>query len=633
MTINQFTNLDFADVRTQIKDYLRTNTDFTDFDFEGSNFSVLIDILAYNTYLTAYNTNMAVNESFLDSATLRENVVALARNIGYIPRSKRASRAKISFSVDTEGFLDVKSVTLRSGVVALGTVERGNFIFSIPEDITVPVDNQGIARFNEISIYEGKFLTKNFIVNNSQPNQKFIIPNSGVDTELVRVFVSGTANEEFIKFDNILNINKNSKVFLIQEIADEKYELLFGDDVFGKKPISGSSIFVTYITTNGKAANGCANFSFSGILVDNNDNRITNGISLITTNVSSENGDEIEKIDSIKYLAPRVYSSQYRAVTANDYKGIIPAIFPNVESVVAYGGDELDPPEYGKVFISIKPRQGKYISKVSKEEIKNKLKQYTIAGIKPEIVDLKYLYVEINTSVYYDRSAISEVSNLQKKVIETITQYGTSYDLNNFGGRFKYSKLTSLIDSVSTSITSNITKIKMRRDLQPVYNKFATYELCFGNQFHIKRNNLKDNRGYNIKSTGFTITNPNGSPVDGIVYMSDVPIDDKSGTIFFFVLKDNVPFIVKTNAGVVKYDKGEILLDTVNITSSVSPNGIEVQAIPESNDVIALKDIYLDLSIENLVVNMVEDKITSGENTSATEYIVTSSYVNGDYTR
>jgi hypothetical protein len=628
MAINQFTNLDFGDIRSQIKDYLRTNTEFTDFDYEGSNFSVLIDILAYNSYITAYNTNMAVNESFLDSATLRENVVSLARNIGYVPRSKRASRAQISFTVDTEGFLDVKSVTLRSGVVCLGNLETGNFVFSIPEDITVPVDNQGIARFNNISIYEGRFLTKSFIVDNNQPNQKFIIPNADVDTELIRVFVTDVTNEEYAKFDNILNVNKNSKIFLVQEVEDEKYQILFGDNIFGRRPISGSSVYVSYITTNGKQANGSANFTFSGILVDNNSNKITNGISLITTNIPSENGDDIEKIDSIKYIAPRVYSSQFRAVTANDYKGLIPAIFPNVESVTAYGGDELEPPQYGKVFISIKPRNGKFISKITKEEIKNKLKQYTIAGIKPEIVDLKYLFVEINTSVYYDRSAVSEIENLRKKVIETITQYGTSYDLNNFGGRFKYSKLSSLIDNVSTSVTSNITKIKMRRDLQPELNKFATYELCFGNAFHIKRNNLLDNRGYNIKSTGFSILN-----VDGTVYLSDVPIDEKKGTIFFFVLKDNLPFIIKNNAGVVHYDKGEILLDVVNITSTESTNGIEVQAIPESNDVIALKDIYLDLSISNLVVNMVEDKITSGENTSATEYIVTSSYSNGDYIR
>ena len=628
MAFNQFTNLDFSDLRTQIKDYLRSNRNFTDFDFEGSNFSILIDLLAYNSYITAYNTNMAVNESFLDSATLRDNIASLARNIGYVPRSRRSAIAKVSFSVDTTGFLDVKSVTLNAGIFALGAVEGGSYIFSIPEDITVPVNSFGVANFTEISIYEGSFFSKSFIVDDSQPNQKFIIPNPNVDTTSVRVSVTDLINEEYIQYQNIFDTDSTSKIFLIQEIEDERYELIFGDNIFGKKPANGSSIFVSYIITNGKSANGSANFTFSGILTDNNQNRITKGISRITTVIPAENGDDIESIDSIKYLAPRVYSSQYRAVTANDYKGLIPSIFPNVESVSAYGGDELDPPEYGKVFISIKPRQGKFLSKISKEEIKKQLKQYTIAGIKPEIVDLKYLYVELNTSVYYDRSAASNISNLRSDVISTLETYGSSFEINNFGGRFKYSKLTSLIDSVSTSITSNITKVKIRRDLQPVFNKAATYELCFGNQFHVKKNNIKDNRGYNIKSTGFGIKD-----VDGIVYMSDVPVDEEKGEIFFFVLKNNEPFIIKNNAGVVYYKKGEVLLDTVIITSVSSPNGIEVQAVPESNDVIALKDIYLELSMDKTVVNMVEDKITSGENTSATEYIVTSSYTNGEYTR
>ena len=628
MAFNQFTNLDFNDLRTQIKDYLRANGNFTDFDFEGSNFSILIDLLAYNSYTTAYNTNMAVNESFLDSATLRDNISALARNIGYVPRSKRSSIAKISFSVDTTGFLDVKSVTLNSGIIALGAVEGGSYIFSIPEDITVPVNNFGVANFSEVSIYEGSFFSKSFIVDDSQPNQRFIIPNANVDTTTIRVSVTDIINEEYTQYQNIFDTDSSSKIFLVQEVEDERYELLFGDNVFGKRPANGSSVFVSYIITNGKDSNGAANFTFSGILTDNNQNRITKGISRITTILPSENGDDIESIDSIKYLAPRVYSSQYRAVTANDYKGLIPSIFPNIESVSAYGGDELDPPEYGKVFISIKPRQGKFLSKISKEEIKKKLKQYTIAGIKPEIIDLKYLYVELNTSVYYDRSAASNISNLQSDVINTLRAYGSSFEINNFGGRFKYSKVSSLIDSVSTSITSNITKVKIRRDLQPAFNKAATYELCFGNQFHIKKNNIKDNRGYNIKSTGFTIKD-----VDGIVYMSDVPIDAEKGEIFFFVLKNNEPFIIKNNAGIVYYKKGEVLLDTVIITSSISPNGIEVQAVPESNDVIALKDIYLELSMPNTVVNMIEDTITSGENTSATDYITTSSYVNGTYTR
>lgn len=628
MTLNQFTNLDFADLREQIKDYLRANSNFTDFDFEGSNFSTLIDILAYNSYVTAFNTNMTVNESFLDSATLRENVVSLARNIGYVPRSRRASQAKISFTVNTTGFLDVKSVTLKAGVVALGTIESGNFVFSIPEDVTVPVDSTGVAYFNELSVYEGRYLTKSFVVDNSQPNQKFIIPNPAVDSTTIRVFVSDLTNEEYVQYANILTINNKSKIFLIQEIEDEKYEIIFGDDVFGKRPTTGSSVFVSYITTAGKNGNGCANFNFSGILEDNNSNRITSGISPITTIQSSENGDDIEKMDSIKYLAPRVYASQNRAVTANDYKGLIPTIFPNVESVTAYGGDELDPPEYGKVFISIKPRQGKYISKITKEEIKKQLKNYSIAGIKPEIVDLKYLYIELNTSAYYDRSTISDITSLRNKIINTLETYGTSYDLNNFGGRFKYSKVTALIDDVSSAITSNITKVKIRRDLQPVLNKPATYELCFGNAFHIKKNNIADNRGYNIKTSGFTLDG-----IEGTVYFSDVPTSEKQGTIFFFTLKDNLPFIIKNNAGTVYYDKGEILIDTVTFTGFSSENGIEVEAIPSSNDVIALKDIYLELSTENLVVNMVEDKISSGENTSATEYIVTSSYFTQDYTR
>ena len=367
MSFNQFTNLDFQDLRTQIKDYLRANSNFTDFDFEGSNFSVLIDVLAYNSYVTAFNANMTVNESFLDSATLRENVVSLARNIGYVPRSRRSSKARVSFSVNTSGFLDVKAVTLKAGVVALGTVESGNYVFSIPEDITVTVDAAGYADFNNIELWEGTFLTKSFIVDNSQPNQKYLIPNPSVDTTSIRVYVTDLANEEYIQYTNILNVDSTSKIFLVQEVEDERYELLFGDDIFGKKPTNGSSIFVSYIITNGKAGNGSANFNFSGILEDNNQNRITNGISPLTTILSSENGDDIEKIDSIKYLAPRVYSSQYRAVTANDYKGLIPFIFPNVESVTAYGGDELDPPQYGKVFISVKPRQGKFLSRISKE--------------------------------------------------------------------------------------------------------------------------------------------------------------------------------------------------------------------------------------------------------------------------
>ena len=627
MSFSQFTNLDFNSIRSQVKDYLRANSNFTDFDFEGSNFSILIDVLAYNSYITAFNTNMAVNEAFIDSATLRENVVSLARNIGYVPRSKRSARAVVSFLVNTTGF-NSRTVTLNPGVVALGALESGSYIFSITKPITVNVDNDGIAYFNNIEIYEGIYLTKNYIYNDATPNQRFIIPNAGVDTDTIRVNISSTITEEYIQYKNIFELDSNSKIFLIQEIEDEKYQVIFGDGVFGKKPISGSFISISYIVTNGRDGNGAASFTFSGVLTDNNGNTLTKGISLLTTIQSAENGDSIESVDTIKYIAPRLYSSQYRAVTANDYKGLIPSIYSNVESVTAYGGEEMSPPEYGKVFISIKPKNGKFLSNITKNDILRKLKQYSIAGIKPEIVDLKYLFIELDVNVYYNVSLLSSTDELRNQIYNTLEQYSNTSEVNNFAGRFKYSKLITLIDETNSAITSNITRVRMRRDLQPILNGLASYEICFGNQFHIKKNNFSDNRGYNIKSTGFTLRD-----VNGVIYMSDTPIDDKMGNIFFFRLENNVPFIVSNNAGTVDYIKGEIMINPVIFTSTVSSNGIEIQAIPESNDIIALRDLYLDLSIENSSVNIIEDSISSGEELSGTNYAITSSYSNGRYTR
>lgn len=622
MSFNQFTNLDFADIRSQIKDYLRSNTNFTDFDFEGSNFSVLIDVLAYNSYITAYNTNMQANESFIDSATLRENVVSLARNIGYVPRSKRASQSKISFTVNTNN-INSRTITLKAGIVSLGAIESGNYIFSIPSDITVSVDDFRVANFENISIYEGSYLTKTFTVDNALVNQKYIIDNSNIDTTTINVNVTNTANEKYSLYENILNIDKNSKVFLIQEIDDEKYQIIFGDDLLGKKPKNQSTIKVSYIVTNGKDANGASNFTFSGTLVDNNGTSITSGISPITTIISSQNGDDIESIDSIKYLAPRVYASQYRAVTANDYRALIPYLYPNVDSVTAYGGDELNPPEYGKVFISIKPRNGNFLSQITKNDIKKKLKQYSIAGIKPEIIDLKYLYVELDTTIYYNKSFTSDPILLKNSVTNSLNSYSKSTDVNSFGGRFKYSKINTLIDNTNKAITSNITKIKIRRDLQPLFNTFATYELCFGNKFHQKTNN------YSIKSSGF-IT----SEFTETVYVTDIPSTKTNGKLILFKLVDNLPVVVKNDAGTIDYSLGEIILSVINITSTSLQSGvIQIEAVPESNDVIALKDLYLQIDISNSVVNTIEDTIESGENTSATLYTSTSSYLNGPYIR
>ena len=624
MSFNQFTNLDFASLRAQIKDYLRVNSEFADFDFEGSNFSTLIDLLAYNSYITAYNTNMAVNECFLDSATLRENVVSLARNIGYVPRSARSAQAVVNFSVDLSTN-DTKILTLKAGQVALGVQAGSNYIFSIPDDFVATTGVNNIAAFDNLKIYEGIYLEKTFQIDYSQPNQRFILPNANIDATSIRVTVQSTTNEIYSLYNNILQVDSTSKLFLIQEIEDEKYEILFGDGIIGKKPPAGSIISVSYIVTNGKLGNGARNFSFVGILRDDTDATVTSGISVLRTSQKSENGDDIEDISTIKYLAPRIYSSQYRAVTASDYSGIIPFVYPNVDSVTAYGGEELDPPEYGKVFISIKPKDGSFLSQITKDDISRQLKQYSIAGIKPEIIDLKYLYVEVDTTVYYNTNATSEVSELLTAVTKTLTTYSQSSDINSFGGRFKYSKVIGLVDNSARGITSNITRVKMRRNILPELNTFATYELCYGNAFYDQPN------GYGIRSTGFTV-----SGIDGTLYLGDIPTAGTTvGKLVFFKLVNNLPLIVKNDAGTVDYVHGEINLDVVNITgASLSSGVIEVEAIPDSNDIIALKDLYLQLDVPNSTVSALPDVISSGENTSATAYVKTSSYASESiYTR
>ena len=624
MSFNQFTNLDFASLRAQIKDYLRVNSEFADFDFEGSNFSTLIDLLAYKSYITAYNTNMAVNECFLDSATLRENVVSLARNIGYVPRSARSAQAVVNFSVDLSTN-DTKILTLKAGQVALGVQAGSNYIFSIPDDFVATTGVNNIAAFDNLKIYEGIYLEKTFQIDYSQPNQRFILPNANIDATSIRVTVQSTTNEIYSLYNNILQVDSTSKLFLIQEIEDEKYEILFGDGIIGKKPPAGSIISVSYIVTNGKLGNGARNFSFVGILRDDTDATVTSGISVLRTSQKSENGDDIEDISTIKYLAPRIYSSQYRAVTANDYTGIIPFVYPNVDSVTAYGGEELDPPEYGKVFISIKPKDGSFLSQITKDDISRQLKQYSIAGIKPEIIDLKYLYVEVDTTVYYNTNATSEVSELLTAVTKTLTTYSQSSDINSFGGRFKYSKVIGLVDNSARGITSNITRVKMRRNILPELNTFATYELCYGNAFYDQPN------GYGIRSTGFTV-----SGIDGTLYLGDIPTAGTTvGKLVFFKLVNNLPLIVKNDAGTVDYVHGEINLDVVNITgASLSSGVIEVEAIPDSNDIIALKDLYLQLDVPNSTVSALPDVISSGENTSATAYVKTSSYASESiYTR
>ena len=621
MALQQFTNLNFEDIKTSIKDYLRQNSNFSDMDFEGSNLSVIINLLAYNSYTTAYNTNAVVNETFIDSATLRENVVSLARNIGYVPRSRRAARMQVDYDI-TGITSTTETITFEPGLIGNGTVSNVNFLFSIPEKITGSAF-EGTAS-GTMEVFQGQYLESKFVINDSLPNQRFILPNNGVDTSTIRVNVkennSSTTVTEYKLVDNIIGVTSTSNIYLIQETTDEKYEVLFGDGIFGRKLENGNVINISYIKTEGKNGNGVARLLFAGTVTNENLASETSVTASLNPQFPSQNGDDIEDVRSVRYYAPRLYSSQHRAVTANDYEAIIPSVYPNIESISAFGGEELTPPKYGRVFIAAKPKNGSFLSSFTKKQILSSLKNYSIAGIVPEIIDLKFLFVELDSYVYYNSNFVGDTENLKTDVVSAMSQFASGTELNKFGGRFKYSKVLSLIDRVSESITSNITTIRIRRNLVAQLNVFSQYEICFDNTFH------RNDSSYNIKSTGFNV-----SGISGTVYFSDQHVSGDTGNLFLFQLDSDTNIkILSTSFGSVDYKKGEVIIDTVNITQTVlADNIIEIQAIPQSNDVLARKELYLQFDVSNSNFFMREDPISTGANTSGTRYEPQSSYSNG----
>ena len=641
MPLANFTNLDFDQVKTTLTDYIQSNSNFTDYDFQGSNLSTIIDLLAYNTYITSYNANMVTNEVFIDSATLRENIISLARNIGYVPRSKKAARAVISFTVNTTNIIPTPTtLTLKAGPVAgtSGSFGNSSYIFSILEVISVPV-RDGVAEFNNITIYEGTLLTSNFTFNSRDVNQKFILPNAGIDTDLISVKVktneSSTAAASYKLQDSLFDINSSSNVYYIQEVEDERYQIFFGDGIFGKSLKDGNFIPINYIITNGDSANGVNSFTFNGRLTyirNAQTYTVTSGISLITTELSSSGGEVIESTDSIKKFAPRIYASQNRCLTANDYETLIPSrIYPETESISVFGGEEVIPPQYGKVFISIKPKSGDFIPNLIKENIKLKLKKYAVAGIVPEILDLKYLFLEIDSKVYYNSNLAPSAEYISSIIQNNANKYAESSEMNKYGARFKYSKFLKIIDDSQDAITSNITTVNMRRDLRVQINTWAEYTIGFGNAFHIRSMN-----GYNIKSSAFRV---NGI-ANADVYISDIPnVNRITGSLFLFTIpaiNSATPTIVKRNIGNINYVSGIITLNPINIQSGMMKDGqttIEIGVIPSSNDVIGLQDLYLQLDISSSTFEMVVDEIASGLDPSASNYLVSSSYSNGALVR
>lgn len=620
MTLINVSSLDFSDIRTSIKDQIRTNPNFTDYDFDGSTLSFLIDILAYNTYISSFNASVLSNEVFIDSATIRENVVALARNIGYIPRPRKSASSTVSFFIDTSEFpTPPQTITLRKGSVATsrGAFSDESFVFSITDDITVPViRNQ--ATFNNIKIYEGTYVQENFTYDSSSPNQRFILSNTGIDytTLVVKVKdnISSTSSVEFSRSDTISQIGEYSNVYFIQEVEDERYELLFGDSLFGRELEDQSYIEVSYIVSNGESGNGISNFSFAGSLFDNNNILISRDISGLFTSESSNGGSSIESIKSIKKYAPRIYSAQNRAVNSNDYEAIVKNIYPEAQYVAAFGGEELDPPRYGRVLITIKPTNGLFVSTGAKQNILRELKKYSVAGIVPEILDAKILYVTFNTRVFYS-TTFRSLEQLRGKLLDNITKFAKSNEINSYRARFKYSKFLSLIDNTDNVITSNATEIGMKRILQPVINKFAEYEICFKNKFLVSSDSA------NIRTSGFKIAG-----ILDTVYLSDVVNSDKkTGILNLCTFKNNTLQVIKSNIGSVDYEQGEILISALNIVSTELNSNvptIEFLATPALRDVYAVNELFLEIDFAGSRLDLIDEFLSQDLQTFPKDIIV-----------
>ena len=590
MPYTQVANLDFEQIKSTLKDYLKAQSDFTDYDFEGSAISNLIDVLAYNTYYTAFNTNMVVNELFIDSASMRDNVISIAKQLGYTPKSKTSPTAYIDFTVDYTNPTSDTELNLRAGTGFISTFDNTIYQYVVEKTAKASVVNNK-AVFTNVPLREGTRITQTFTVDSSQKSQKFILDNPDIDINTILVSVyptGGSFNEPYLKADNILGVDSTSKVFFLEEIADDRYELIFGDGVLGKKLDHNAQIAVTYITTSGSVSNGVKTFVFSGVLV--NESAITPSSYAVTidSSIPAAGGEEAETTDRIKFNAPKTFGTQDRAVTAEDYGAIVRNIYPATSDIIIFGGEDQDPPDYGKVFVVLKPTDASYLTSLTKNQIVTELKKYVVASVEPVIVDPAVLHVELTSEIYYNGSITdSPPSEIRDVVISSVTSYVATSGTEKFKGKFRHSKFTAVIDEADRSINSNLTSVTMRRDFYPQLNSTFFYEVCYQNAFD------KDCDEPVLSSTGFRVTE----------YPTfDVYLEDRDSKIVLYRI-DSVTgekVVLDKEVGDIDYVKGELkMYDLTIIKGSFFDNRISLRVKPLSNDVKALREMYLDVDIAN----------------------------------
>jgi len=609
--------LDFDGIKDNLKTFLSQQDEFTDYDFQGAGMNVLLDVLAYNTHYLGYNANMMANEMYLDSADQRSSVVSLAKQVGYTPRSASASQATIDVVVNNASGA---SLTMSRGTKFTTTVDGTNYSFVNNADVSIsPAD--GVYKFSNLVVYEGTYLNYKYTANTTDTDQRFIIPNDYVDTTTLTVKIQESSSDSttntYSLASGITNIDSTSKVYFLQEVENGRFEVYFGDGVLGQSVADGNIVILDYITCNREEANGATSFTLSGTV---------GGFSnvTITTIGNAAGGNAPETIKSIKYNAPRDYSSQDRAVTADDYKVLVKSLYANAQSVQVYGGEDAATPDYGKVYVSIKAKSGSNLTEVTKTSLVQSLKSFAVASVTPVIIDPETTFIILETTFKYDSSLTTkDISTIETNVLDAITTYNTD-TLEDFTGMFRYSAVGQVIDGAESSILSNITRVKMYKNITPTLNSGLKYTLSFNNAFFNPHSGHNTTGGGIVSSTGFKINDDSSTNE----HFLD---DDGNGNIRVYYLNGTVRVYTSSTFGTINYTTGEIILTSAHLTSISNVDGaastiVRVTVQPDSNDIVPVRNQVLSIDTTNSTITGSVDTIESGSSQAGTSYTTTSSY-------
>jgi hypothetical protein len=612
----EVSDFDFDSIKANLKTFLQSQTEFQDYNFEGSGFSILLDVLAYNTHYLGFNANMLSNEMYLDSADIRKNIVSLAKMLNYTPSSVRSPVASIDIEVnDATG----STLTMPKGTIFTTTVSGVGYQYLTNEDYTITPTN-GVFNFSNVDIYEGTLVTFRYTVDNEDPDQKYIIQNANADTTTLKVSVqessTNTTTNIYSLAGGFNNVTDTSKVYFLQEVDDGKFEVYFGDGVLGAAVSTGNIVILEYIVTNRDESNGASTFSLATTIGGFSD--IT-----ITTNSVSQGGNAAESKESIRFNAPLGYATQNRAVTTSDYETIVKSIYPNALSVSAWGGEDDETPVYGTVKIAIKAASGSTLTTSTKASIVASLKPFNVASVRPVIVDPETTSVLITSNVKYDsRLTTKSAATLKSDVLSTITDYNTN-TLQKFDGIFRYSKLLGLIDNTDTSIISNITTIKIRKTFTPTLSSSTKYNIYFRNALYNPVSGYNTSQGGILESSGFKISGDTTN-----IYFLD---DDGAGNVRRYRSSGGVRTYANNTQGTINYATGQITLNSLNITTVENIRGeasttIELTVKPNSNDIVPVRDQIIEIDVQNSNVTVEVDTFIGGSADAGVGYSTSTSY-------